>query len=213
MPITDPSTAQEGDSSVAFVGTNLSSTAPIYIVATNGSKEIRKAMPAISQGPTGATVACELGLSIKISLVPPLAIDGVSLTGPEWSLRWETLADDDLTPVTLPLVVTPPDNIQQREIENSEKFGGVLEGINFGAQDQLYSEIVTSTNTIKLTESNGKATGFFDGIEREMTEVVNFYIFTASDAKWRKRVVTITDFSQGLWFDGELWADSEPYID
>ena len=189
MQITAPAQAVEGGTGVILTGSALDLLAPVYIVATNGTKTFQIEQSVSSRD--AASISLDLvncGLILKINFNIQ-ALAGVPLTDSNWSLKWVVGADE------LGVVISPPANYQQREIAESEKFGGILSGVNFGTQDQLFSPIATAGNTIKTTESNGKATGYFDGVERTMAETITHYIYTAGDGKWRARDEAITTYT------------------
>ena len=190
MPITAPTQAVEGALLLDITGSALDLVAPVYVVASNGSNTFQIEQSVVSRDASTITIDLSCGLSKKIG-GDLTAFAGVPLTDSQWSLKWVVGADE------LGVVISPPANQQQREIANAEKFGGWLNGISFGAQDQQFGEIVTSTNTVKHTETNGKATGYLDGIERTMTETITNYFYTAGDGKWRAMDINITPFSLG----------------
>ena len=190
MPINLPTSVLDGDSTT-ITGTALSLVDPVELVASNGAQEF-----VIAQVVTGPRDATSIPIDVDSGLASKIAGDltafaGVPLTDSNWSLKWRVGADE------LGVVVSPPANIQQREIAESEKFGGWLSDIPFGEQDQQFGEIVTSTNTVKHTESNGKGTGYLDGIERTMAEIITNYFYTSGDGKWRARDINVVPFGNG----------------
>ena len=204
--ITGPASVVEGTADT-IIGVGLDLVAPVELVASNGTKTI-----VIAQVVTGARTAIAIPITIDSGLSSVIAdaltaYKGDPLTDSQWSLKWRVATDE------FGVVVSPPANDQQREVDNAEKFGGILADVKFGAQDQLISPIVTSTNTIKETMSNGKATGYFDGTERTMTETITHYVFTERGGKWRARDEIIVPFSLGQWLDGEPWVDSDAWYD
>lgn len=188
MPITAPATAVEGSSGVVLTGSALSLVDPVYVVASNGSVKFQIEQSVVSRDATTITIDLSCGLAKKIS-GDTTAFAGIPLTDSQWSLKWMVGVDE------LGVTIAPPTNYQQREVAESEKFGGFLEGFAFGEQDQEYGLIDTTTNTVKHLVTNTKASGFFDGIERTMTETTPVYIWTQADGKWRKRNIVVTPFS------------------
>ena len=184
MSITGPITAIDG-ANLIITGVGMSGAPKLF--ASNGVVQFSIDLVVNSQTATDIDIDLDTGLAATI-LAPLLAHKGVPLTDSQWSLKWVVGADE------LGVVVSPPANTQQREVDNAEKFGGILAGVTFGTQDQLISPIITGTNTIKETESNGKATGSFDGIERTMSETITHYIFTAQDGRWRSRGEVVAQF-------------------
>lgn len=185
MTITAPTAVVEGEAGVVLTGSGLPLLAPVYIVASNGEKTFQIEQTVSSRDATSialSSVNCGLTLKINFDIQ---ALAGVPLTDSNWSLKWVVGADE------LGVVVSPPANYMQREIANDQKLGGFLAGINFGEQDQQFGRIITDTNTIGDTQSNGKATGYFDGIERTMTETIKRYFYTAGDGKWRAMDIKI----------------------
>ena len=185
MTISTPATAIDGTANLIITGSGMSGTPQLE--ATNGVKTLTIDLDVNSQSATSIDVNLDTGLAATI-LAPSVANAGVPLSDSQWSLKWVVGVDE------LAVVVSPAANHQQREVDNTEKFGGVLADVNFGEQDQLVSPIVTAGNTIKETMSNGKATGYFDGIEPTMTETITHYLFTAADGKWRSRGEAVTPY-------------------
>jgi len=184
MSITSPSAAVDGTTFSIF-GVGMAGTP--QLVATNGVKEIVINLNKNTQTATEININLDTGLASLIAN-PLTSFSGVPLTDSQWSLKWRVGVDE------LVVDIAPPANHQQREVDNAEKFGGILAGVDFGTQDQLVSPIVTSTNTVKQTKSNGKATGFFDGTQQEMLEAVTHYIFTEHDGLWRSRLEQVAPY-------------------
>lgn len=190
MPITAPTSAVEGTASLVITGSALDLVAPVYVVASNGTATYQIEQSVSARDANSITIDLDCGLAAKIA-GDTTAFPGVPLTDSQWSLKWMVGADE------LSVVISPPSNYQQREVDDAEKFGGWLESLSLGDQSQIFGEIVTSTNTVKHTESNGKATGYLDGIERTMTELITHRVFTAGDGKWRDLPVQVTQFGFG----------------
>ena len=198
MTITAPATATEGVAAT-IIGTGLDLVAPVQLVAVNGSGK-QFVVDQVVTGPRTATdIPINVGTGITLALLDPSAAhNGVPLSDSEWSLKWVVGADE------FAVSVSSPANTQLREVANAEKFGGILAGINFGTQDQLVSPIVTGTNTIKQNRNNGKAAGFFDGVEPTMSETITNHLFTGRDGRWRARDETVIPFNIGGEFTEEF---------
>lgn len=184
MPITAPTTAVEGTTGLIITGTSLSTTDPVYVVASDGVNEYLIEQTVNGRGTGSINIDLDCGLAKKIS-GDITAFSGVPLTDSNWSLKWRVGVDE------LAVTITPPANYQQREVANSEKLGGFLDGFTFGEKDQEHGLIDTATNTVKHLVTNTKASGFFEGVNRVMSETTPTYIWTQKDAKWRKRNVVV----------------------
>jgi len=207
MSITGPSTAVDGTSdTIIGVGMSTDVNDPVELVASRGVGPPL----VLAQVITGTRTSTAIDINIDIGLASVIAnalkaFKGVPLTDSQWSLKWRVGGDE------FGVVVSAPAIYQQREVKDSEKFpDGILQGYDFGEQSQLITIINTAGgNTIKETESNGKATGSFDGIEHTMTELLAHYIWTSGteqnpDGKWRARGEDVTPFSLGDEFTGEF---------
>ena len=197
MPITGPFFAVEGDPAVALTGSNMSVIAQIYMVAFNGFAEIAFPVDSSARTANSATVDLQLGLAEKIAGAVG-AIDGCPLNDHPWKLKWRTKADNETTDIELEVSLDAPVNIAQREIANSKKFPcGWLKVTSFSETDQQYGPVVTVTNTVNYTKTDGKAAGYLEGIERTMTETVTLQIWSTADQKYRDLPVSITPFGGG----------------
>lgn len=199
MPITAPTTATEGTTGLLITGSSMSTTDPVYLVATDGISEYVIEQKVNGRGTGSINIDLDCGLKSKID-GNTTAFAGVPLTDSNWSLKWRIGIDE------LAVTIAPPANYQQREVANSEKFGGFLDTFTFGEKDQEHGLIDTTTNTVKHLVTNTKASGFFDGINRDMNETAPVYIWTQKDAKWRKRSVSVLTLS-GNEFTSEFTGE------
>ncbi len=197
MPITGPSTAVEGDNAVALVGSNMSTIAPLYVVATDGVDEYQLQMVTANETPTGRDVNLQMGLQKKIDGNAG-SLAGLPLTDSVWSLKWRTLADDELTPIEFPVTITAPANYAIREVNHDDicPDNSWFDGINnlFGEQDQQASPTVITSVEVNYIKSNGKSLGYLDGSGNFLLTQLRTFFWTQSDQKYRWRDSLLAPF-------------------